>query len=646
MAIVKMTHFSLLYFTKYREKILSDLQRFRDIHFINLAQGDEFNDLESVRIPEHLDRVDRELDHHEWMIDVLKPYDQRPGGLKGMKEGVPSMSIEELMERASSINVGKLYYELRNHVERMDELKSERQALLDKTHELEPWKDMHYDPKEFELSESQVITGYVARRFYDQLKEDLRELTLTVSEEYGNVQNNQYMLFITHLSERDHLLHLLRKYGFNELDIPSQEPIKKELAAIEERLSSLNQDYAELESKMPGFAEHLEEVEISYESHRMDALRYGAATHFKKTAMFDVVEGYVPEESFGDLQRLLAEKYSEVALLEEKAFIEDEEVPIKLKNNKFVSAFESLTKMYSLPKYTEVDPTPLFAPFYLFFFGMMVADIGYGLILLIATAVALKFFNLKPGTKSFIRLFHYLSYGVIFWGGIYGSFFGGVIKLPALIDTQADFIPLLIISIAFGAIHIFFALGIKAYLLIRDGKGAAVFFDVISWYFALVGAGLFLVSGALGLPEMVKTIGMVLMILGMGTILLFGARDAKSIGGRLAGGAYELYGISGYVGDLVSYSRLMAIGLAGGFIGFAVNMIVELLSGSIIGIVVGFVVFVIFHAFNIFLSLLSGYVHTARLTYVEFFGKFYEGGGKTFKEFVTEPKYVSFKEKN
>lgn len=646
MAIVKMTQFSLLYFSQYRDEILEDLQRFRDVHFDNLTDNDSYKELESVRLPEDLDGVNQELSHLEWMMDVLKPYDERPSGLKAMKEGVPELSIDELLMKGKDKSYEKSYYELRNHVEDMDNLKQEKTALLDKKREYGPWKEMNYHPEDFELSQTQVVLGYVAKRFLEPLKEDLKALELTVTEEYGYMGNSQYMLFITHDSEILKLQEILRKYGFTETTLKAQKTIREALAEMDQRLSEIDKELSAKEAELPGYAKELPLIELHYEAARMDALRYGSTSHFKKTAMFDVVEGYVPTSDFESFKALINDKYEEVSILEAKEVGDKEEAPIKLKNNKFFGAFESLTKMYSMPKYSEIDPTPLFAPFYLFFFGMMVADIGYGLVLFIGSLIALKFFNLKPGMRTFIRLFHYLSYGVIFWGLIYGSFFGGIIGLPSLIDTQTDFIPLLLLSIAFGALHIFVALGIKAYLLIRDKQYKDVFFDVISWYFALIGAGLFLISSVLGLPEMIKTIGMILMIVGMLTILLFAAREAKGLGGRLAGGAYELYGISSYVGDLVSYSRLMAIGLAGGFIGFAVNMIVEMLSGSIIGYIFGFIIFVIFHAFNIFLSLLSGYVHTARLTYVEFFGKFYEGGGKNFREFVTEPKYLTFKEKN
>ena len=161
---------------------------------------------------------------------------------------------------------------------------------------------------------------------------------------------------------------------------------------------------------------------------------------------------------------------------------------------------------------------------------------------------------------------------------------------------------------------------------------------------ALIGAIGYLSSAAVAIPETLKTICLWIMIIGMAGIVLTGGRSAKGIGGKLALGLYSLYGISGYVGDFVSYSRLMALGLSGGFIASAINMMVDMLSGfGFVGILFGIVVFAVGQAFNIFLSVLSGYVHTIRLTYVEFFGKFYEGGGLPFQIFRSKPKYINIK---
>ena len=298
--------------------------------------------------------------------------------------------------------------------------------------------------------------------------------------------------------------------------------------------------------------------------------------------------------------------------------------------------------MYSFPKYNELDPTPFLVPFYLIFFGMMVADVGYGLIVLIASMLALKALNLDEDKRNFAKFFLFLSIPTIAFGLMYGSFFGDLIKFKGLIDPARDVNTVLILSLVLGIIQIFVGLGLKAYTLIKLGKPLDAFYDVGSWVITLVSIGVMALGPMFGLPKIVTTIAMVTMIFGMIVIVLTGGRSEESKGARIGQGIYSLYGITGYIGDLVSYTRLMALGLAGGSIAGALNLLIGQMPG-IAAIVIGPILFILAHTFNLLLSLLGAYVHTARLQYVEYFSKFYEGGGKPFTPFKTSDKYVKIK---
>ena len=220
--------------------------------------------------------------------------------------------------------------------------------------------------------------------------------------------------------------------------------------------------------------------------------------------------------------------------------------------------------MYALPNYNEIDPTPLLAPFYSFslYDG---CDSRYGL-LLYGYSLCTRVFNLTEEEKDTIRFFYYHSIFTILWGLIYGSFFSFTLPIQIL-DSATQYNQVLIISIVFGIIHIYFGLGVNGYMSLRDGRPLDALFDVGFWYMALTGGIILLLSAATSLiPEGVATVSKYVMIVGMVGIVLTGGRSSSNIGGRLAGGLYELYGISSYVGDFVSYSRLMALGLSGGFI--------------------------------------------------------------------------------
>ena len=405
------------------------------------------------------------------------------------------------------------------------------------------------------------------------------------------------------------------------------EKIEGEKFLIKEELSALD--------------EEVKYLELAYEYYHNEYTRTLVNTNFLKTDKVSLIQGWIAYSDNDELTKIVKDTLGEDYYLS-FAEVKDEEiddVPIRLKNNDLNKSFENITEMYSLPRYNEIDPTPLLAPFFLIFFGMMVADAGYGLLILIGSIVALKVFNLDDSQKQFAKFFMYLSIPTIIFGFIYGSFFGDFINLDGvkLIDPSKDVNTILVASIVFGVIQIFFGLGIKAYVLIRDGRPLDALYDVGSWVLTLVSIGVFAMgSGSLA------TIGKYGMIVGMIAIVLTQGRHMKSVGGKLGQGLYALYGITGYVGDLVSYTRLMALGLAGGSIAGALNLIIGMFP-TVALIILGPVIFILAHIFNLGLSLLGGYVHKCRLEYVEYFSKFYEGGGRPFEPFKTLDKFIKIK---
>ena len=194
--------------------------------------------------------------------------------------------------------------------------------------------------------------------------------------------------------------------------------------------------------------------------------------------------------------------------------------------------------------------------------------------------ILIKFFNLGEEQEISIKFFLYVGLATMFWGVIFGSFFGGIIPMPSLIDPMTEYNLLLVVSIAIGVIHIFYALGIQAYIHFKNGKPWEALFDAGFWYMALGGAIVLLLTFLDVLSNSLINPAKWIMIIGMVGIVLTGGRDSSSIGGKLGGGVYSLYGITGYIGDFVSYSRLMALGLSGGYIAYAINIIVGMLTGS------------------------------------------------------------------
>lgn len=642
MAIVNMSKFELLAFKSDKEAIVSEIQKLEYAHYADLnKKTDEEIEVKASTDKERVSEISTRLSRIVWCIDQLSQYE-------GSKKVIPVLSEEEMKDIAASIDFDKVYEEIYSLYSEKEKIKQEITEVHTKSMDLMPWKRLNIALKDIGENAMTVKMLGTVHADYDQaFKAMIEENDLVYADLVSEKAGIKYYLCVSLAKNRQEAVELLRKNGFNQVKLAFSEEPAAELKSLEAAEVKLNEALSENAKVFAGNLEYLVKLKALYEVEASEKVKHSSIDNFKETNSIQLISGYIPTSKEADFKRSIEETAkSHCDLSIKPADRDDENVPIVLKNNKFVSAFESLTKMYSLPKYNELDPTPALAPFYWFFFGMMVADIGYGAVLFLGTLFGIKRSNPKPPKDSLLRMINLCSIAVIFWGVMYGSLFGVTLKMNgrpiAIFNTEKDFMLLLGVSIALGLVHLFSGLGVKAYMLIRDGKPVDAFLDVGLWVFALVGLIGLIGGNMIDMGPAAMMVFKVLMIASMVGILVFGARDRESIGARIGGGIYELYGITGYIGDFVSYSRLMALGLAGAFIAYAVNLIAKLV-GHGPGLIASVIILVVFHGFNIFLSSLSGYVHSARLTYVEFFGKFYEGGGIAFKNQKAVPKYVRLK---
>ena len=635
MAIVKMKKFKLFALEKDRKSLLKELQKFSYVHFVKTKEDDE--SLKEIELNQDMTIIKEKNQKVKWMLNYFSKLFP-----KETKKEIDESSIKEtlfvlLEQQASKYDFSNDYENLANISGEIDSNKEEIANLETYRKELSKWlniKESLGNLKAFKTAK--FFLGTVAKKNFEPLKDNLRNFDHTYIEEISDESSQVNIMLLTSNTEEKELKNELKTYSFTETNFDFDTSFTDEYEKTKNREEELKKANEKLKEKVEKLLKLIPKLLIQKEYLDNALIRETVVSNFKATDTVNIIEGYIPldmEEEFKKIVNKNSNKSNYLEITEVDK--DDEEVPILLKNSGITGLFASITQMYALPRYNEIDPTAILSIFYWIFFGMMVADFAYGLILFILSGLALMIGKFDENKRKFLKFFFALSFSTMIWGLLYGSAFGDLIKLPTqVLDSSKDFMSIFILSIIFGAIHLVIALGIKAYILIKNGYFMDVIYDVFLWYLTLTSLIILLLAGRFGLSEFTKNIFIACAVIGMLGIVVFGARDAKTLVGRIGGGLYSLYGITSYIGDFVSYLRLMALGLAGGFIASAINIIVKMLvSKGILGIILGIVVFTLGQSFNIFLSFLSSYVHTSRLTYVEFFSKFYEGGGKAFKKF-------------
>lgn len=440
----------------------------------------------------------------------------------------------------------------------------------------------------------------------------------------------------------------VQQFGVQEEVSTDPRSPKKVLVETNRQLAALGKERKQLSAAIGAQKQDIALLQQAEEFYLTKAQRSQMVRRLAANDRIIVLRGWMPvsaqtaainqvKQSFNDDIYVSFDAPTEAEILANK-------VPTKLQNKAFIQPFEMLTEMYSLPKYNEIDPTPWMTPFYYVFFGMMVADLGYGLLMVAATTIGLTCLHLPQGTKRFMKLFQTLSVPTMIWGGIYGSFFGATLPIQ-LLSPSEDFMAIFGIAMVFGGLQLFTGLYLAARENIRKKDLLGAINQGAAWLGLLIGLLVAAGSNFVLVHSGLTTLGLILAgFSGLLIIVVPIIKGPSKVGGLFMG-VYDLYGVTGYIGDFVSYSRLMALGISGGSIAAAFNLLVGYLPPAA-RFSVGILLLIVLQGLNIFLSLLSAYVHAARLQYVEFFGKFFTGGGRRFDPFKPSEKYVDFEKEN
>ena len=457
-----------------------------------------------------------------------------------------------------------------------------------------------------------------------------------------------YAAWVSLKENDDEILEVMKGNGFTEISFgeltgtPAQcrDRLLAELETKKKELEALG-------TLIGGHVDAKESIEAYYDIVSLEAEKAKNRSKLLKTEQTFFLEGWIPQDCVAAAEAALGEPGCYYVFAEPG---EDEKPPVQLDNSSMVTPFESVTEMYALPAYGSFDPTKIFAGFYVVFFGMMLSDAAYGVLMSIACFIILKKYDLEGMAYKLIKMFFYCGLSTVFWGALFGGWFGDIATVvaniffdkelvipPLWFNPIEDPIKLLIFSLALGVVHLFTGLGIKAYMDIKRGKWFDALCDEGFWIITISGICIWL-GGAMAIPALAG-IGKWTTIVGVLGLLLTGGRDRKGIG-KVIGGFSNVYNITSYLSDILSYSRVLALGLATGVIASVVNTMGSIFGGGVVGAILLLAIFIFGHILNIAINVLGAYVHTCRLQYVEFFGKFYEDGGEPFEPMGSKTKYI------
>ena len=671
MAVVEMQKISISAHRSNRKAILETLQKLEVIQVVE-ADLDETG-LRHKNTADARATFEKNADLADQALAILDKYvPEKQGMLSGLagKELIDDASFDKVVEsQQDCMAVARKIVRNEKEISECSGniLKNENQK-----ESLVPWMNLDVPMSFTGTDKTAAFIGSVQgvcdeAQVYALIKEKtegIEELSVTVLSSESDMTN----IFVLCLKEaREKVESALRSLGFAK---PPQAVLGVPKKVAEDLDRDTEKQKTEIERLKKGIEEYAgsrEDLRVVSDYYRTRAEKYRLLGTIPQTRKAFFIEGWVPAESAEAVAKLLTEKYGAVVDYEEKK--EGETEPTLLRNNKFSRNYEPVLASYGLPQHGKVDPTTIMSFFYMFFFGMMLSDAGYGLLMVIGCGIALlKFPRMAQGMKKMITMFFWCGVSTVFWGIMFGGFFGDVIDVvaksffgytgdkivkPLWFDPLTSPMRLLIWCMLFGIIHLFFGLGIKGYQYLKDGDIVGFVSDIIAWYAFLIGLILMLLPTDLfaniaqmqfNFPPFVAPLAKGLAIGGMVVILLMSGRANKNWGLRIALGAYDIYGVTGWLSDALSYSRLLALGLATGVIASVINTMAAMVGEGkgIIGLIIFFIIFIIGSVLNFAINLLGAYVHTNRLQYVEFFGKFYDGGGEPFEPFETKTKYIEF----
>ena len=578
-------------------------------------------------------------------LPMLNKYSQR---VLGLGDSRVKVDRTEFISDGSYDNAKKIVKKTNELICRLDATKSNISSLEANICAIEPWSRLDFPISIKETKKTKVILGsFPVGVDINAVKEAIGESYVHL-EEVSADKTAKYCCIISLKTDADDVFRSLVQFGFVQIQLPDMSLAPSQaIATIKAQIKEVSAEVENIINEIRKISDYLSDVEVLYDIEKTNLTNIAVMQKTANTERCTFVTGWVPDFCQKKVENMLDKHTCAYEMAEPD---EEDNPPVHLKNNGFASTFEWVIGMYSYPKYGSFDPTFIMSIFYFFIFGLMFADVGYGLILAVAGFVAPKLMGLRENMKRSFYMFGYCGISSMIMGVIFGGWFGdlpyAIMQNMMGIENAKEVVPFfngiwfnpiddpmmfLIVALAAGGVHIIAAMAINFVLLCKQGKVFDAIVDVMSWWIIFAGIGVMFIVGS--------TAGFITIGVGAAIVVLTNGRHEKNIFMKFAKGLLGLYKITSYASDLLSYSRILALGLAAAVIGQVVNLVGTMGGASVVGFIALVAACLIGHTLNLAINILGSFVHTSRLQYLEFFNKFYEDGGEKFEALEPSEQY-------
>lgn len=653
MAISNMLKLLLIGNVKERNSLIKRLHK---LGCVEVATTDKIEKMQSADTGEYADKCKVKLARLEFCLETVKSYkptalklakeqkiDYIPAKGKGPFQTRPLISFEDFSNlKYIETDIFTQISQLKEYTDKIIALRAKTQKETNVIASLAPYVNMHVPFSKFkDTATASVLLGEVAKT-----KVALFE---KIESEYGGVYevfqgsgNSDGVAIVTDKSKREDIQQLLADTEFTACSISSDSTPEEMRAQAEKNLAETEKERNLAIEAIMTFENIFDDVIRLHDYFTLEVAKAESENRTQTTSSTYYLEAWLPEGEKDRVDKDLKNSPLSLAYTIREP-LESETPPTYVESNGVVAPYESVTNMFSVPFYKEIDPNPSVAFFFFLIFGMMLGDAGYGLLLTLGTGIILALRKPPKGEMNLVKIMFMGGISTFIWGFLFGSYFGlsaTDLGIWCWFNPIEDPMPLLILSLAVGVVQMFFGMAINMVALIKKHQPVWGISSAFSWYFLALGIGG--IFGASYIGAWAKTAGIVFAVLGVVLLMLsgtFGKRGAKKVTGALS----SLYGIINFFSDMMSYTRIFGLGLASGVIGMVFNEIASVISGMMpfkfMGVIVTIIICIIGHTFNISINALGAYVHNSRLQFVEFFGKFYTGGGELFAPLGSQMKY-------